>query len=428
MLYLLVVIFALAFLLRVDFIFYIGYICIALYAWSRFIVPRQLFNLKIERIFDNHAFWNEEIPVRVEVRNNGRLPIPWLLLQESVAIELRGTHTLNTVLRLKGRDTTILTYTLRGKRRGYYRVGPMRLATGDLFGLVPEQVVQLAPTYVTVYPRIVPLSKLGFPSRLPFGTLAGRQRLFEDPARPMGVRQFRSGDSIRQINWKTSAHTQRLMVKTYQPAISLETAILLDLYADSYQRKSRYSTVEWAIILAASLAAHLVDRQQPVGLLSNGFDPLALRGDALLGEAELAFDEESGRLLSQDLTQLRLTPEKLIPPPIGVGSGRSHLMKVLEQLARLETEYSIPLTHWATTASMGLSWGTTILAITPRGTPAVCQTMHHLVRSGYNPILLAVEPDNNFGDVRERARRLGFLAYLVADEKDLDKWRQPITP
>lgn len=422
MTYLLIILFALAFLLRVDFIFYIGYICIALYAWSRWLVPRQLLGLKVVRRFDDHAFWNEEIPVRVEVENKSRFPIPWLLLQESVATQLRGLRSLNTVISLKGRGTAVLTYSLRGKRRGYYLVGPMRLVTGDLFGLVPEQVGQVSPTHVTVYPRILPLSKLGFPSRLPFGTIAGQQRLFEDPARPMGVRQFRSGDSIRQINWKTSAHTQRLMVKTFQPAISLETAILLDLYSDSYHRKNRYTTVEWAIIVAASLAAHLVDRQQPVGLLSNGFDPLALQSS----HVDLAFDEDSGRLLTQDLKQLRLTPEKLIPPPIGIGNGRAHLMKILERLARLETEYSIQLTHWATTASMGLNWGTTIIAITPRGTPAVCQTLHRLVRSGYNPILLAVEPDNNFGDVRERSRRLGFQAYLVANERDLDEWRRPI--
>lgn len=422
MLYLLLLLFALAFLLQVDFIFYIGYILIGMMLWSRFVVPRQLTSLKLDRKFNSNAFWNEEVPVQVEVTNRSRFPIPWLLLQESVAVQLRGNQSLNRVVRLKGRETAVLTYTLKGKRRGYYLVGPMRLSMGDLFGLVPEAVGQVPPTHVTVYPRLVPLSKLGFPSRLPFGTIAGKQRLFEDPARPMGVRQFRSGDSIRQINWKTSAHTQRLMVKTYQPAISLETAILLDLYSDSYQRKNRYSTIEWAIVVAASLAAHLTDRQQPIGLITNGFDPLAIHQ----GESGLKFDEESGRLLTQDLTQLRQTPEKLIPPPIGLGNGRSHLMKILERLARLETEYSIPLTHWATTACMGLSWGTTIIVITPRGTVQVCQTIHRLVRSGYNPILLVVEPDNNFSEVRERARRLGFQAHLVADEKDLDEWRQPM--
>ena len=387
-------------------------------------MPHQLNGLRVKRRYSDHAFWGEEVPVAVEVTNQSRFPMPWLLLQESIAIQLRGAESLNIVTPLNGRETAVFTYTVKAKRRGYYQLGPLRLATSDLFGLRPEQVGNVPPTILTVYPRIIPLSRLGFPSRLPFGTLAGKQRLFEDPARPMGVRQFRSGDSIRQINWKTSAHTRQLMVKTFQPAISLETAVLLDLYSETYERKDRYTMVEWAIIVAASLAAHLTDRRQPVGLLTNGFDPLAID----TSDGSLRFDEDSGRLLTQDITKLRETPNRLIPPAIGAGNGRPHLMKILERLARLEHEETIPLNEWATTACLGLSWGVTILVITPKGDLETCQTMHRLVRSGYNPILIVIEPNLNFSHVRDRARRLGFQAHLVAGEKDLDVWRQPLTP
>lgn len=421
--YLIIALFVVAFLFNVDFIFYIGYICIALFAWSRWMVPRQLRNLKVERQYENRAFLGEEVPVSIEVENKSRFPMPWLLIQESIALQIQGNETLNEVTMLHGKETAVFTYNIKAKRRGFYQLGPLRLETSDLFGLAPQQVGNVPPTTITVYPRIVSLSQLGFPSRLPFGTLAGNQRLFADPARPMGVRHFRSGDSIRQINWKSSAHTRQLMVKTFQPAISLETAVLLDLYTETYSRKNRYSTVEWAITVAASLSAHLIERQQAVGLITNGFDPLAINDE----DETLTFDVDSGRLLSKDLTKLREMPNRLIPPPIGTGNGRPHLMKILERLARLEDEQTIPLNEWATTACMGLSWGVTILVITAKGDLATCQTLHRLVRSGYNPILIAVEPDHNFNQVRERARNLGFQAHLVAGERDLDVWRQPLT-
>ncbi|MEW5988948.1 MAG: hypothetical protein AB1791_20175, partial [Chloroflexota bacterium] len=61
----------------------------------------------------------------------------------------------------------------------------------------------------------------------------------------------------------------------------------------------------------------------------------------------------------------------------------------------------------------------TILVITPSAGEATCHTLHHLVRAGLNPVLLVIERSNHFGQLRERARRLGFRAYEVASERAL---------
>ena len=47
--------------------------------------------------------------------------------------------------------------------------------------------------------------------------------------------------------------------------------------------------------------------------------------------------------------------------------------------------------------------------------------LHALVRAGLNVVMLAVEPYGRFGVVQQRARRLGFSAYLLADEEDLTR-------
>jgi hypothetical protein len=73
-----------------------------------------------------------------------------------------------------------------------------------------------------------------------------------------------------------------------------------------------------------------------------------------------------------------------------------------------------------------LSWGTTLLVISTRGDEAICQSLHRLVRIGLNPVLLTVEGTAHFGQVQERARRLGFAAYEVRREEDLDHWRRPV--
>jgi len=419
---LIIVLLFFAFLLRVDFIFYIAYVCIGLYTWIRWQTPRQLKNVQISRNYASHAFWGEKVPVIVQVSNQSRFSLPWLQLSESLALELRaGEGELNQIASLRGHEISEYTYTIRGQRRGYYEIGPMRLATGDSFGFL-DYDGKVPAEYITIYPRIIPLTQLGLPSRLPFGTIASRQRLFEDPARPMGIRDFRSGDSLRQINWKASAHTRQLVVKTFEPAISLETAVLLDLHTSTYYRKNRLTATEWAIEIAASLAAHLIDKRQPVGLISNGIDPLHL----IHGTENMQFDAGSGRLLSKNAAQLgEKNPFELLSPTIPPGNGRPHLMKVLERLARLESAETIPVPQWAISACSHLSWGVTILVITALGDVTTCQTLHRLVRSGFNPVLICVEPDHNFGEVRQRAQRLGFKAFNITAARDLAPWRQP---
>lgn len=415
---LILILLLIAFLLRVDFVFYIIYVCVGVYAWSRWYTPRALHRLAAGRSYSDHAFWGETVPVTLRLVNNSRLLIPWVQISESLAIELKLGEPVNQVLSLRGRETTELTYHVKGRRRGYYRLGPMRLTTSDLFGLLPEQQGTVPADFLTVYPRIIPLSRLGLPSRLPFGTIASRQRLFEDPARPMGVRDFRSGDSLRQINWKVSAHTRNLVVKTFQPAISLQTALLLNLNAGEYTRQGRQIYAEWAIEVAASLAAHLEEQRQAVGLMTNGVDPLHELGD----ESNAEFDEASGRLLRTKKGSVHALAAPL-PPAIFPRSGRAHLMKILERLARVEAENTIAFNQWAPTACLHLSWGVTILAITPTGDESTCETLHRLLRAGFNPILIAVEPDYNFSQVRERARRLGFSAFNVTRLRDMDRWR-----
>jgi uncharacterized protein (DUF58 family) len=212
------------------------------------------------------------------------------------------------------------------------------------------------------------------------------------------VREYRPGDSQRRINWKASAHADALLVKQLAPAISLESVIFLNLNVAEYDRQQRYGASEWAIVVAASVASYLAGARQAVGLATNGGDPLAAGDDSLAPDGKPA------------------------PSTIGSRPGRQHLMKVLEVLARVELAERVePFAIWAQRQAVPLSWGTTVIAVTPDAGEAACQGLHALVRAGLNVVLLAVEPYSRFGVVQERARRLGFAAYPLADEQDLTR-------
>ena len=384
--------------LRIEFLFYLIYLCIGVYVWGRWVTPWSLGRLRVEREFTDHAFLGEKITVTLRIKNESRLPLPWLELVEGSSVDLRARDETNDALSLGGREAVVYSYTVRATKRGRYRIGPLYLSSGDLFGFFDEQRRKHHADYITVYPRINALDHLGLPSRLQFGTIASRQRLFEDPTRPAGVREFRSGDSQRGINWKVSGHSGTLMVKTFQPAISLDSMILLNLHSEDYSERFWRGATEWGIELAASFAAHLVERRQAVGLMTNGTDLLR---------------EGAGEI-----------PGLAMPPAIPPRAGRDNLMKILERLARVQAGDLSPFAQWAGSACTSLGWGMTILVITGSADEGTCNTLHRLVRSGFNPILFVVERSPSFASIRERARRLGFSAYEVTERADLAQWRR----
>lgn len=415
---LIIVLLVVAAFLRVDFIFYIVYVVAGVYLWSRWNAPRAFRKIHFTRTFTDHAFLGEQITVTLTLENRSRLPVPWLQAAESVPPQLGAGRTPRIALSLGGKERAEFQYQIRPLRRGYYRLGPLNLRSGDLFGWSEQSGVSES-NFLTVYPRITPLTRLGFPSRLPFGVIASNQRLFEDPARPAGVRDYRAGDSMRLINWKVSAHTSNLVVRTLQPAISLDTAIVLNLALDDYDRRTRYSAPEWAIEIAASLAAHLIERQQAVGLMTNGRDPLPHADRTAPAQGQ--YDEESGRLiLSEEEASPGARDRAHAIPPRG---GRAHLMSILELLARVEPAAAPPFPAWIQPASLHLSWGVTVPVITPRAGEETCQALHQLVRAGLNPVLIVIAPMSNFGALGQRAQRLGFTAYYLPEKKDLDLWQ-----
>lgn len=416
--WLILLLLAIAFLLRVDIIYYLLYVVLGVYLWSRWHTPQALSNLEATRTFRQRAFLGEVVEVSLTLRNKSRLAIPWVQISESVPLELRLEESTQKVVTLRGGETHTYAYHVKGLQRGYYRLGPLRLTSGDLFGLTNSRVGLLQPEYLTVYPRMIPLTQLGLPSRLPFGTISSHQRLFEDPARPMGAREFRSGDSLHQMNWKASAHTQKLLVRTFQPAISLETMVFLNLNRDDFERHNWHYSTEWAIVAAASIATHLIGLRQAVGLATNGVDPLRLQEDSRV------FDEVTGRLLFETAAAQNGLA-RYIAPILHAHTGRPHLMKMLEQLARLDSRETVPFHEWAQGASVKLSWGVTVVAITAQGDDRTCSTLHQLARRGLNPILIAVEPSANFGVVRRRAQQLGFQAFNISDRRDLSPWQRP---
>jgi len=395
----LIVLLAVALFSRVDLFFYLLYVVFGIVVLGRLWASRALKAVSIRRIHADRVFQGEMVDVRLEVINRGWLPVLWMRLHDIVPAALGAPGLFRQVVSLAPHERLDLGYTLSANRRGYYQLGPMVAHSGDLLGSARCQGDPLPHDkdgggFVIVYPRIVPLRDLGFPSQSPFGTLPSREQIFEDPTRIRGVRDYQRGDSLRRIDWKTSARTGRLQVKRYEPAIALETAIFLNLDGSDYPVARQGTATELAIVIAASLAAHLVEKRQAVGLITNGHDPLA-------------------------------TGTPVTAPTLPLRKGRDHLMHLLDLLARVELAGSEapPFLETVSRESVGLPWGSTAVLITADSGEGLFDSLLALRRRGLGVILVMTCPGREVSLTIRRAEQIKVQAYCIESERNMDGWR-----
>lgn len=387
------ILFVLAALLRIDFFFTILYLFVGVYVVSHFWFHRSLKNLDVSRTLQQRAFFGDNVTVTLKFKNRSRLPILWLRLNESFPVALSSPPFVREVITLGGKASHTVQYSLTGRKRGYYRIGPLTLQTGDLLGLKGELTGRFEPDHLIVYPKVVPISRLGLPTHSPQVILPTPLPLFQDPARIIGVRDYVLGDNPRHIHWPATATTSRISVKQFQPAIARYNAVFLNLSRPDYaQRGYPEPAIELAIVVAASLANHIITFENlPIGLMTTGFDPLV--------EGQQRFN---------------LPPRK----------GREQLMQILEVLARVQSEDED--TYFLETvrqAAMHLSWGTTIIIITSHESDELLKSFLFLKRSGFQMVLVLVDPPRTRTQTRaEPTRDLDFPVFKIRREEDIEAW------
>jgi uncharacterized protein (DUF58 family) len=381
--------FIIAIVLRIDFFFTIAYLFFLLFVLARLWIGRGLQQVHFERRFTRHAFSGDEVEVEVLVHNSGRLPVPWLYVHESLPVELVSPPFHTEVFSLGAGERRFFRYSLHARQRGVYPVGPLSAQTGDVLGLEPTRSAEYSAEQIIVYPRVVPMTRLRLPTRSPLVALPARMPLFEDPARVSGVREYQRGDSPRRIHWTATASAGRLLVKQYQPAIARETLIGLDLNLDSYEGRRRREASELAIIVAASLANHIIVRERlAVGLATEALDPLAH------------------------------TRERFFLP---AHRERGHLISVLEVLARVRLVPAPPLADILRRERPRLAWGSTIVAITGRADEDLLDALAVLRQSGFAVSLVLVQAAEMTPIARERAALLGISLWPIWREQDLER-------
>jgi uncharacterized protein (DUF58 family) len=369
-----------ALLALVEIVAALALLLVFLAIYVRRMPAAALAQVEITRQHPTRLFNGETADVVTVAANRGRWPLPWLSIYESIPMDL-SVETTRWVTTLAPGEERTVTYRVKGRRRGYYRLGPSVLTTSDVLWWRPAQRTLASHSAMVVYPRIVTLEKLGLPALAPIPELATRIPLFEDQHRIVGVRDYASGDPMRRIHWSASAASGSLLVKRLQPGIGRETIVLLDLHRGSYPGRARRSGIELAVTAAASVLYHVVTTERlPAGLSTVAHDPI------------------EGKTITVDLTPR---------------ADSTHLIEMLEVLARVGATEVDSL--WKRTVT--LPFGSTVVVVTGGLDQMKIAALLGMRRAGMAVAVILVRTDQPSG--WEGLRREGIKIWPVEAERSL---------
>ncbi len=205
-----------------------------------------------------HVGETAEVEVEVTASDSGaRVRLAGLHFAEQAATELSGGRALRAkVDRAPGRVR--VRYPVLASRRGRWPSGPLVVTHGDPFGMVRSAATLGAAADVDVWPEVVVLPPpsdvlVDEPDRV---TLGARTPSPDDAA----LRDYREGDDLRRVHWRSSARRGTLLVRSDERAGMRPVSVLLD-------QPVRAAALEWSISLAASMALAMLEGGHPVRLV-----------------------------------------------------------------------------------------------------------------------------------------------------------------
>lgn len=212
--------------------------------------------------------------VQLDLWRDGRLPAGEILLEDGIPYAL-GSRPRFVVERLPHRPPVALRYPVSPALRGIHQVGPLRATVTDPFGLCEFERELVGHSRLVVVPRVVGL--WGLPSGAGVGAGDdGSIRLHAGQGETdVIVRQYRHGDDLRKVHWRSTARRDEIMVRVEERPWRGGATVLLDHRATAHHGSGPSASIEWAVSFAASVCLHMRRAGHHVRLVSEHGNVLA---------------------------------------------------------------------------------------------------------------------------------------------------------
>lgn len=252
-------------------------------AWPRWLVS----GLSVTRRGPERAEEGATIVFIVEVANPGWLPrfmvelvdrLPFVGATEGLVTH--GEQTLGVVAHVPGGGRRRFDVPVLCEKRGFYRLGPVGLASSFPLGLAEGRVQRNDGVQdLTIYPdifNIVALPLHGAPSQIHRGGYLLPEGA--GAAEFSGLREYRRGDNPRHVHWPTTARLNELMIKEFEPLASACLYIVLDQSQAANVGAGKHASFEYAVRIAGSIAKYACGNGIPTRLIGEGERSLYVPG------------------------------------------------------------------------------------------------------------------------------------------------------
>jgi uncharacterized protein (DUF58 family) len=258
-------------------------------------------------------------------------------------------------------------------RRGAFLLGPTSMASGDPFGLFTIRKQVLPKDMLVVLPMTVPITYFPPPPGLLPGGKAVRQRTSDVTPHAAGVREYVPGDPMKRIHWPSTAHRGRFMVKEFEQ----------DPQADIW------------LFLDAQQEVHVLSSEQVVDNREDGW--LLYRPSVVLPRDSFEYTiSAAASLASYFLTERRavgLACASAKSTIVSAERGDRQVSKIMETLAFLQPDGTMPLHGLVTMRAKLLPIGTGVILITPSTRPELLLAVEDLQRRNLRPVVVLVKAD-----------------------------------
>lgn len=322
----------------------VGILLVTLPLLSALLVSRTRYRLAAARgLRPTRVVVDQPTTSVVRIENVSRLPSGLLLVEDAVPWQL-GRAQRFVLDRLEAGGRRDVRYELSGAVRGRYTVGPVSVQLVDPFGLCRATRQFSTTDSLTVVPATVTLPAIplgGDWSGLGEARARAVASAGEDDVIP---REYRTGDELRRVHWKSTARSGQLMVRREEQPWRTRATVFLDTRAVAHRGHGAASSFEWAVSAAASVACHLARRGYAVRIVNS--DGVWLRQGPMTGEG-LAGPEAEGPILE---TFALVTTTEGAAPKVKDAAGKARvrdglLVAVLGDLELAHTEAVAALRH-----------------------------------------------------------------------------------
>jgi uncharacterized protein (DUF58 family) len=273
--------------------------------------------------------------VQLRLDNVSRLPSGVLLMEDALPYALGGRPRF-VLDKIETRGVREVSYPVRPEARGRYRIGPLSVRLADPFGLCELARSFAASDELVVTPVVHALPSVRLGGDWTGGGDAPSRSVAVSGTDDAATREYRYGDDLRKVHWKSTARTGELMVRREEQPFSSRATLLLDAREAAHRGDGPGSSFEWAVSAVASIGVSLARAGFALSLVRESGESVAPPG-VPLGEG----------LLLDELATVGTARRRTLDPAVEVlrAGGLGVLVAVLgavdldqaERLARLRT-------------------------------------------------------------------------------------------